>query len=154
MTQNSFKLFLILLFISTSAFCQVDNLKWQKAALSYEKPDNFIPRNYSFESNDPVEFVAKSFTNAYWFFISDVDGDNCPFRPSCSVFFLEAAKETNIFQASLMFFDRFTRDMNFVKGTYHYPHVSSGYFYDPPQNYTLNQGRINYLPPAFIVDDK
>lgn len=154
MTLNSYNFFFILLFLSTSAFCQVDNLKWQKADLAYEKPDNFIPRNYSFESDDPVEFVTKSFTNAYWFFVSDVDGDNCPFRPSCSVFFLDAAKETNIFQASLMFFDRFTRDTNFAKGHYHYPHVRSGYFYDPPQNYTLNQGKINYIPPAFIVDDK
>jgi len=153
LTQNNFKLFIILLFISTSAFCQIDNLKWQKAGLSYEKPDNFIPRNYSFESNNASEFITNSLANAYWFFISDVDGDNCPFRPSCSVFFLEAAKETNIFQASLMFFDRFTRDMNFVKGMNHYPHVRSGYLYDPPQNYTLNQGRINYLPPAFIVND-
>jgi putative component of membrane protein insertase Oxa1/YidC/SpoIIIJ protein YidD len=154
LTQSSFKLFLILSFISTSAFCQVDNLKWQKADLSYQKPDKFIPRNYSFESDDPVEFVTKSLTNAYWFFISDVDGDNCLFRPSCSVFFLESIKETNFFQASLMFFDRFTRDMNLTKGPYHYPRVRSGYLYDPPQNYTLNYGRINYLPPAFLVDDR
>ena len=153
LTQNNFKLFLILLFISTSAFCQTDNLKWQKADLSYEKPDNFISRNYSFDANNPVQFLTKSFANAYWFFISDVDGDNCPFRPSCSVFFLESIKETNIFHASLMFFDRFTRDMNFMKGLNHYPHVRSGYFYDPPRNYTLNQGKINYIPPAFVVDD-
>ena len=153
MTQNNFKLFLFLLFISTSAFCQTENLKWQKADISFEKPDNFIPRDYSFESDNAGEFITKSIVNAYWFFISDVDGDNCPFRPSCSVFFLESAKETNIFQASLMFFDRFTRDMNFVKGMNHYPRVKSGYLFDPPQNYTLNQGRINYLPPAFIVND-
>ena len=154
MTQNNFKLFLFLLFISTAAFCQTENLKWQKADLSYEKPDNFIPRDYSFESDNADEFITKSFANAYWFFISDVDGDNCPFRPSCSVFFLESIEETNILQASLMFFDRFTRDMNFVKGINHYPHVRSGYLYDPPQNYTLNQGKINYIPPAFIVDDQ
>ena len=154
MTQNNFKLFLFLLFISTAAFCQTENLKWQKADLSYEKPDNFIPRDYSFESDNADEFITKSFANAYWFFISDVDGDNCPFRPSCSVFFLESIEETNILQSSLMFFDRFTRDMNFVKGINHYPHVRSGYLYDPPQNYTLNQGKINYIPPAFIVDDQ
>ena len=53
-----------------------------------------------------------------------------------------------------MFFDRFTRDMNIATRHDHYPRVSAGYFYDPPQNYTLNQGRIKYLPPAFIVDDE
>ena len=53
-----------------------------------------------------------------------------------------------------MFFDRFTRDMNIAKGHDHYPTVSYGYYYDPPQNYTLNQGSIKYLPPAFIVDDE
>lgn len=154
MTQSSYKFFFVLLFISTSAFCQIDNCKWQKADLSYEKPIKFIQRNYSFDADNAGELLTKSFANAYWFFISDVDGDNCPFRPSCSVFFLESIKETNIFQASLMFFDRFTRDINLVKGQYHYPRVRSGYFYDPAQNYTLNQGLINYISPEFIVDDE
>ena len=69
-------------------------------------------------------------------------------------FFLQSINETNIFQASLMFFDRFTRDMNIATRHDHYPKVSAGYFYDPPQNYTLNQGKIKYLPPAFIVEDE
>ena len=154
LTQSNCKFFILLLFFSTSALCQIENLKWQKAELFYEIPDNNFPRNYSFEAANAGEFITKSFTNAYWFFISDVDGDNCPFRPSCSVFLLESIKETNIFQASLMFFDRFTRDMNLAKGYYHYPHIRSRYFYDPPRNYTLNQGKINYLSPAFIVDDE
>ncbi|MGB5288227.1 MAG: membrane protein insertion efficiency factor YidD [Ignavibacteriaceae bacterium] len=153
MTQSSYKFFFILLFISTSAFCQFDSLKWQKAEFSYEKSNKFIPRNYSFKSDNAGELVTKSFTNAYWFFISDVDGENCPFRPSCSVFFLESIKETNIFQASLMFFDRFTRDMNPAKGHYQYPRVRNGYFYDPSTNYTLSEDKIIYIPPAFIVDD-
>ena len=146
--------FLIILLFTTSAFCQLDELKWQKAVLSYQKPDEFRTREYSFDADYTGEFIKKSFVNAYWFFISDVDGDNCPFRPSCSAFLLQSINETNIFQASLMFFDRFTRDMNIAKGPDHYPRVSTGYFYDPPKNYTLNRGRINYLPPAFIVDDE
>jgi putative component of membrane protein insertase Oxa1/YidC/SpoIIIJ protein YidD len=141
------------LFIS-SAFCQIENLKWQKADISYKKQIHYNKRNYSFEAENAGEFLTKSLANVYWFFISDVDGDNCPFRPTCSAFLLQSMKETNIFQASLMFFDRFTRDMNIAKGHDHYPRVSSGYFYDPAQNYTLNQGRINYLPPSFIVDDE
>jgi putative component of membrane protein insertase Oxa1/YidC/SpoIIIJ protein YidD len=132
----------------------MENLKWRKADFSYEKQTHQSKRDYSFDSENAGEFLTKSLTNAYWIFISDVDGDNCPFRPTCSAYFLQSAKETNIFQASLMFFDRFTRDMNIAKGHDHYPRVNDGYYYDPPQNYTLNQGRIKYLPPAFIVDDE
>ncbi len=152
--QSKLTAFLFFLLFISSAFCQVENLKWQKADLSYEKQVHFEKRNYSFESDNAGEFVTKSLANAYWFFISDVDGDNCPFRPTCSSFLLQSAEETNIFQASLMFFDRFTRDMNIAKSHDHYPRVSAGYFYDPPQNYTLNQGRINYLPASFIIDDE
>lgn len=146
-------LFLFIIFTS-SAFCQIENLKWQKTDISYEKQINHVKRSYSFDSDNAGDFLAKSLANAYWFFISDVDGDNCPFRPTCSSFLLQSVKETNIFQASLMFFDRFTRDMNLTKGHDHYPRVSTGYFYDPPQNYTLNQGGIKYLPPSIIVDDE
>ncbi|MCU0333000.1 MAG: membrane protein insertion efficiency factor YidD [Ignavibacteriaceae bacterium] len=152
--QNKLTIFLLSALFISSSFCQIEKLKWQKADVSYEKQIHDKKRNYSFESDNAGEFLAKSLANAYWFFISDVDGENCPFRPSCSSFLLQSAKETNIFQASLMFFDRFTRDMNLAKGHVHYPIVSSGHFYDPPQNYTLNQGRINYLPPSFIVDDE
>jgi len=152
--RSKLNLILLFLFITTSAFCQMENLKWQKSDPSYEKPTKQVHRDYSFEADNPGELIAKSLANAYWFFISDVDGDNCPFRPSCSSFLLQSVKETNIFQASLMFFDRFTRDMNIAKGDEHYPKVSAGYFYDPPKNYTLNQGKIKYLPPAFIADDE
>ena len=152
MTQNNFKLFLFLLFISTAAFCQTENLKWQKADLSYEKLDNFIPRDYSFESDNAGEFITKSFANTYWFFISDVDGDNCPFRPTCSEFFVESVKETNIFQGTLMFFDRFTRDSNIYKRSQHYPRVKDGHYYDPVTLYTLNEERIDYISPSVILN--
>ena len=152
--QSKLIVFLFSALFTTSAFCQIENLKWQKADITYEKQVNFAKRNYSFESENAGEFIAKSLANAYWFFISDVDGDNCPFRPTCSSFLLQSVKETNIFQASFMFFDRFTRDINIAKGHNHYPRVSAGYFYDPPQNYTLNQGRINYLSPDIIVEDE
>lgn len=152
--QSKLIAFLFLLLTPTSVFCQVENLKWQKSDISYEKQIHTNKRNYSFESDNTGEFLAKSIANAYWFFISDADGDNCTFRPTCSAFLIQSIKETNIFQASLMFFDRFTRDMNIVKSHNHYPRVSAGYYYDPPNNYRLNQRQIRYLPPAFIVDDE
>jgi len=151
--QSKLKSLLIIFFLTTSAFCQLDNLKWKKANLSYEKPDEFRKRSYSFQADDAGEFLQKSLVNAYWFFVSDVDGDNCPFSPSCSSFFMDATEETNIFHATLMFSDRLTRDANPVKGN-NYPMGKSGHYYDPAINYSLNQGRIEYLPPAFIVDDE
>jgi len=143
----------LLLFLTTSTFCQLDNLKWKKADILYEKPDEYRKRNYSFQADNAGEFIKKSFVNAYWFFISDVDGDNCPFTPSCSSFFMDATEETNIFQATLMFSDRLTRDTNPIKKN-RYPNGISGHYYDPASNYTLNQGRIEYLPPEFIVEDE
>lgn len=151
--RSKLNLLSIFFLLTTSAFCQIENLKWRKVDFSYEKQIHSSKRDYSFDSENAGEFLTKSLTNTYWFFISDVDGDNCPFRPSCSSFLLQSTKETNIFQASLMFFDRFTRDLNPAKGNDHYPRVHAGYYYDPPQNYTLNQVRIKYLPPVFIVDD-
>jgi len=150
--QSRYLIFFVLLILTTSVFCQIDNLKWKKANLSYELPDHFRHRKYSFESDNAGEFFKKSFANTYWFFISDVDGDNCPFHPSCSSFFMDATEETNIFQASLMFSDRLTRDSNPVKKN-KYPLDKSKHYYDPAFNYTLNQERIEYPQPTFIVDE-
>jgi putative component of membrane protein insertase Oxa1/YidC/SpoIIIJ protein YidD len=151
--KNDFKIFFLLIFISSSAFCQLDNQKWKKADLTYQKPNNFRHRNYSIEFNDAGDFVKKSVAYTYWFFISDVDGDNCPFRPSCSAFLIQSVEETNIAQGMLMFFDRFTRDMNIYKRHDHYPHVKTGYYYDPPTNYTLKEEKINYFPSTLIVEE-
>lgn len=150
--QSKHLTFFILLILTTSAFCQVDNLKWTKADLSYELTDHFRRRDYSFESDNAGEFLKKSFVNVYWFFISDVDGDNCPFHPSCSSFFIDATEEINISQATLMFSDRLTRDSNPIKKN-KYPRDKSGHYFDPAENYTLDYEEINYLPPTYIVDE-
>lgn len=134
----------MLLFFSTNLFSQTDWEKWGKAETDYTIKDNYRHRNYNFNSDNAGNFVVKFFANAYWFFVSDLDGDNCPFRPSCSAFFVEAVKETNIFQGTLMFFDRFTRDTNvFKEGKY--PREKSGHYYDPSSLYTLS-GKIYYIP--------
>lgn len=151
--RSKSKLFLIFLFLTTQSFCQIDTLKWQKANLSYENPDEFGQRTYSFESDNAGEFIKKSLVNAYWFFISDVDGDNCAFRPSCSSFFIEATDKTNIFQGTLMFSDRLVRDLNPVKLN-SYPIDKSGHYYDPAINYILNKESMGYIPPEIIVDDE
>ncbi len=145
----SVNIFLLVL-LSLNLYAQTDWEKWDKTEFDYTIKDNSRNRDYSFESDNPGEFILKSFANGYWFFISDVDGDNCPFRPSCSAFFLDAVKETNIFQGSLMFFDRFTRDLNiFKKGNY--PKVQTGHYYDPPKLYTLSKDKIHFIQPNEIL---
>lgn len=128
-----------------------EQLKWGKAEIRYEKPNEFRHRDYSFESESVSGFVAKSTANAYWYFVSDLDGDNCPYSPSCSAFFVQASKETNIVQGTLMFFDRFTRDYNIYKRHEHYPRVKNGHYYDPVSLYTLDEEKINYIPPSTTV---
>lgn len=73
---------------------------------------------------------------AYRIFISDLDGDNCPFSPSCSAFFVSSVTEAGLIKGMLMFSDRFTRDVNLIKFGL-YPVASNGRFYDPPENYIL-----------------
>ena len=144
-----FYLISALLFFSTNLLSQTDWEKWEKAKTDYTLKDNYRHRDYNFNSDNAGNFLVKSFVNAYWFFVSDLDGDNCPFRPSCSSFFVDAVKETNIFQGTLMFFDRFTRDVNVFKEA-EYPREKSGFYYDPASLYTLS-GKINYIPANEIA---
>jgi len=149
------------LFFTVSVFSQTDRLhsigdeknwiKWGKADYRYEKPNEFRHRDYSFDIESISGLIAKSTANAYWYFISDLDGDNCPYSPSCSAFFVQAAKEENIVQGTLMFFDRFTRDYNIYKRHEHYPRVKDGHYYDPVSLYTLDEDQIDYIPPSVTI---
>ncbi len=154
--------FISVLLFTVSVFSQTDQsqqvsekagwVKWGKADYRYEKPNEFRKREYSFDTENVSGFIAKSTVNAYWYFISELDGDNCPFRPSCSSFFVQASKETNIVQGTLMFFDRFTRDYNVYKRYEHYPRVKDGHYYDPVSLYTLDENQIEYIPPSVTVN--
>ncbi|MHB8854075.1 MAG: membrane protein insertion efficiency factor YidD [Ignavibacteriaceae bacterium] len=149
------KLFLcIFIFSSTIIFAQTDWQKWGKANYSYAVKDNFHRRDLSFDAKNPERFVLKSLLDSYWFFISDVDGDNCAFSPTCSNFFLQSVSKTNLVQGTLMFFDRFTRDMDFISKFDFYPRVPDGHFYDPISLYTLNKNEIKYIPPSVIVNNE
>ncbi len=127
-------------------FAQTDWVKWGKSEISYSNYNVQIGRDHSFGGDNLPELVVKSLASVYWLFISDVDGDNCPFRPSCSGFFIQAVKETNFPQGILMFFDRFTRDMNILNRSGKYPRFGSHYYYDPVTLYTLDENKIHYLP--------
>ena len=146
------KIFTVLLiFYTLCVYAQTDWVKWEKADLPYSKNNEHTKRDYSIPGESFSEAALKSLASAYWFFISDVDGENCPFNPSCSGFLVEAIKETNLPQGTLMFFDRFTRDLNIFGRMNHYPRYGALHLYDPVDLYTLNEDKIQYLPPTILI---
>jgi len=139
------KIIIIFFFVfAIIVFPQPKLVKWGKAEINYALPEKIEKRDSNVESENAGELVSKTFIMAYWFFISDVDGDNCPFYPSCSGFFIESVMETNLVQGTLMFFDRFTRDMNFVNRSQKYPGHISGKYFDPPVLYSLQTNSSVY----------
>ena len=148
------KYLVLVFFLTANCFAQTDWVKWEKKDVPYVIQKDNNQRDYSINSDNPVNFLTKSLVDAYWYFVSDVDGDNCSFNPTCSSFFIQSVKETNIIQGTLMFFDRFTRDMNIFNKKSLYPILPDGHFYDPPSLYTLNKNKIKYLPPTYIENKK
>lgn len=136
----------------TVLFSQTDWEKWGKANVSYEMTRDSGQRNYSISGDNAGQILLKSAAVVYWLFISDVDGDNCPFSPTCSSFFLQSVKETNIIQGTFMFADRFTRDMDIFGRMSHYPIARNKHFYDPPSLYTLDESKIKYIPAGVAVN--
>lgn len=113
--------------------------KWTASEISYQVHDD----NANTVNSDSSASLINAVYFVYRTFISDVDGDNCPFHPTCSSFFVQSVKTTNIFQSILMTADRLTRDLNVVKN--HYTLSHDGYLIDPVENYTLNRTRINLI---------
>ncbi len=134
-----FFLILYCTFISI-IYAQTDWVRWDKCAVSYSNTNTN-------KSNEILHKDLLTITKSlYNFLISDLDGDNCPFYPSCSEFFVDAVKKTNLFKGTLMFVDRFTRDINFFKGRNHYAYHISGKFFDPVENYSLLINQIKFYP--------
>lgn len=132
------KFFLIIFFSAMISSAQTDWVKWGVVQVSYEIKNSDAQTNGS-------GFMA-SLRKGYKFLISNHDGDNCPFYPSCSQFYVEAVNNSGFVKGTLMFADRFTRDLNFFKGWKHYPiDDKTGKFFDPSYNYTLNPNAIQFL---------
>ena len=146
------KLFFTFISLTALLFSQTDWEKWGKAELPYGIRNNISKRDYDIHDNNAGQIVLKTIAAGYWIFISDVDGDNCPFSPTCSSFFLQSVKETNIIQGTLMFADRFTRDMDIFGRLNHYPIAGNKHFYDPPSLYALNSNKIRYIPAGTEVN--
>lgn len=144
------KLFLIILFFAELVAAQTDWVKWEAQEISYELKTNLQTEEIN------KNFTAKVFSGlqkAYKFLVSDLDGDNCPFFPSCSEFFVHSVNEAGLIKASFMFTDRFIRDLNFFKGFDDYPLHISGKYYDPACNYTLISQKIKFYSGGDIVNE-
>jgi putative component of membrane protein insertase Oxa1/YidC/SpoIIIJ protein YidD len=128
---------LIFLFLPVLVFAQPEKERWGKAEDPYLQKYIFEERNYGINMVSVSSAIASSAMNLYWFFISDQDGDNCPFYPSCSHFFIESVKQTDLIRGSLMFADRFTRDMNIFNRRIKYPFIRNNRLYDPPELYKM-----------------
>ena len=140
-------------FLQFSFYAQTDWVRWEKSDPPYQKKDVYLQREFDLSINSISDIIVKPVINAYWFFVSDLDGANCPFQPSCSAFFSAAVKETNIFQGTMMFFDRFTRDTNLFERRKHYPLFDKNHFYDPVALYTLNKEKIKIILANTFVNE-
>jgi putative component of membrane protein insertase Oxa1/YidC/SpoIIIJ protein YidD len=135
------KSILILFLTACINYGQSDYTKWDEKKVSYEIPSS-QHHDYTIDNSNFGLTILSIIKNAYYFFISDLDGDNCPFTPTCSTFFIQAVKETSIFKGTLMFADRFTRDLNLFKNISHYKILSTNKLLDPAINYTLYSEKI------------
>lgn len=125
---------LVITFMPCSkTYGQEDWYRWEAKEFSYLINNSASEETASKEKSANV--ILLSFKNIYKFFISDLDGDNCPFTPSCSSFFVQAVSETNFFMGALLFADRFMRDSNPFKIHKHYPIKRNKKFYDPVKKY-------------------
>jgi len=151
--QRKKYLLTVILLMTVTVNSQTDWVRWEKSDPTYQKKDNYLQREYDLSIESASDIIVKPVINAYWFFISDVDGANCPFQPSCSSFLVQSMKETNAFQGVVMFFDRFTRDTNVFGRHEHYPRFGNNQFYDPVTLYTLNEKKIKFIPSNTYITE-
>ncbi len=130
------KILIITVFI-TSLFAQTEKGIWTKKTHSFVIELQSTKVNKNKKSNLSTK-IFSNIRNLYQKVFSDYDGDNCPFYPSCSHFFVLSLKRVSILKASLMFADRFTRDANIFKNSEEYPRKINNRFYDPPKYYDVN----------------
>lgn len=137
-------MFTLFLLFTPLLYSQTDWERWNKAEVKYTIEKTEYDDETKVESPGLAAGALSIVRGVYAFFISDHDGDNCPFYPSCSNYYVQAVKEAGIVKGTLMFADRFTRDLNMLKRQNQYPMHISGRFYDPPQNHTLIEDKIIY----------
>jgi len=141
------KVILIYILFSIHLQAQTDWIRWEKEYPNFQIKNDEVHKSKLLENNSFLSILKKS----YSVLISDLDGDNCPFYPTCSSFFVQAVQETNILKGTLMFADRFTRDSNLFKSKNHYARHFSEKFFDPIENYLLSDSTIIFYSREKIV---
>lgn len=104
--------FLILLTNCPFSYAQEASVKWGKRVPDYTLPSKNNGHTYDLEINSLSDIAVKPLLAGYHFFISDADGDRCPFIPSCSSFFVQCTHKTDIVTSLLLTADRLSRDAN------------------------------------------
>ncbi len=126
----SYRSLMVFFLLSYPLFSQA----WQPAVVDYteEMP---VRKKYYEISGNVSEVAFKLLVNGYRLLISEPDGDNCPFTPSCSRFFIESLRQTNVVEAVLLASDRLIRDTSFGNKFRHYHTDKFGKLIDPPSRY-------------------
>lgn len=151
-TYNLLLIFIILFLLIADSAAQPETARWQEQEIRYTLPEITAARDYGINASSAADFLTQAAANLYWITISDVDGDNCPFEPSCSSFLIAAVKDEGLITGSLMFADRFLRDINFFNRN-SYPIHLNGHLYDPHTNYTPS-GSYTYYPSGKHISVK
>lgn len=131
-------------------FCVI-NLSAQTDWVRWEGVNNYLLEDSDYDNNWNEHFdgfndkrisnIPDFLVKFYKITISDFDGNNCRFHPSCSEFFVESTKINNSLISVLLFFDRLTRDTNiFSSGGYR---TMNNRYYDPPSDYIFYQKESN-----------
>ena len=102
----------------------------EASPVTFQRPEKTVLHEYGFTGTDAGTLITESFLHLYWITFSDVDGEHCPFSPSCSEYLRITVRESGLIEGMLKFADRFTRDVTPIK-TGLYP-VKHGKLYDPP----------------------
>lgn len=143
-------IFCFVMFSFYQLYSQADWRKWEAREINYTIKSNSQIDELSELGKSPKRTfgikILSGLRSIYQYTISDLDGDNCPFYPSCSHFFIESVGQSNIFTGSLMFADRFMRDLNPFKKQERYFRIPNGKYFDPSHNYALNLRTIKITP--------
>lgn len=134
------KTLIIFILCGSSILAQTDWERWEAKDISYEMN---VDKHSHINENSP-SFILSALKGTYSFFISDLDGDNCPYSPTCSSFFIQSVQRTNIIKGSLMFADRFMRDSNLFKSREQYKTIVRNHLFDPVDNYLLKTETVRF----------
>jgi putative component of membrane protein insertase Oxa1/YidC/SpoIIIJ protein YidD len=114
--------FAFVLFCQLPAIGQGEHQRWEKRQNLYQSANSFTDSQIIRQDEESKSLgLLKAALTLYKTFVSNVDGDRCPFYPSCSSFFIHAVRKTDFLEGTLLFADRFTRDANIYDRYGRYP---------------------------------